>query len=85
MRSVDLVRAEGEHEQHPDAAQRPHQERDEVKRRAVRPLEVLDDEHQRPVGGQPLDDAEHELEQTAAARLTPGGRSIRRLWIEFGE
>ncbi len=85
MRPVYLVRTEREHEQHAHAAQAPHEQRDEVQRGAIRPLQVLDHEHQRPVGGQALDHPEHQLEQARAARLAGRAGRAGRLWVELGE
>ncbi len=63
MRAVQLVRAIGQHEIHARVAQAAHEQRDEVERRAIGPVEVLEDEHERPVGAEADDRAEDQLEQ----------------------
>ena len=60
---VQLVGAQGGQDEHPVVAQVSGQERQQVARRRIRPLQILDHEHQGRHRGQPFDDAQHELEQ----------------------
>ena len=69
MPPVELVRAVAEHQGHPRVPQVPDQEAEEVARRAVRPVKILDDEDDRRRGGEPLERAEDQLEQAALGRL----------------
>ncbi len=51
------------------------EERKEIERRPVRPLEILNDEHQRRLGGEALEDPEDQLEQPAlSGRVELTGR-----------
>jgi hypothetical protein len=67
--AVQLVGAERDDHQDAPGAQRSYEEGHEVERRPVRPVQVLDDEHQRAVLGEPLDHAQHELEQARRAAV----------------
>src|ERR1700748_2666820 len=80
MGPVNLVRAEGEDQQDAHPSQAADQERDEVERRAIGPLEVLNREHQGPVCCQPLDEAEHDA-STSAPRPTNTGLTQTRLHL----
>ena len=83
---VNLVGAEGEHEQHAHAAKLADEQRHEVERGAIRPMQVLDHEHQWPVGGQALDHPEHQLEQLGRCPpRRPGAARRRAARIELGE
>jgi hypothetical protein len=63
MVSGKLVEAERRDREDPLAPRRPDQEREEVTRRAIRPMKVLDDEHDRSLvrqrSEQPEQEAEH--------------------------
>jgi hypothetical protein len=48
-------------------------------------VQVLDHEHQRPVGRQSLDHPEDQLEQPRAPGLARRGRRAGRLGVELGE
>jgi hypothetical protein len=61
--AVELVGAVRDDEQYADAAERAYEQGDQVERGRVGPVEVLDDEHERPLGGEAAEDAEHELQQ----------------------
>ena len=78
MTSMELVGAVREHEHDRGIAQVADEEAEQVARRAVGPVEVLHDEHDRRPGGHPLQEAEEQLEQTALARAVaqPGGRPL---------
>jgi len=81
---VDLVRAIAQHEQHGCVAQRPGEEHDQVERRPVGPVQVLDHEYERPVCGDAGEHGEEQLEHPAPAELT--GR-LASCWrrAELGE
>jgi hypothetical protein len=79
---VKLVGAVGADHQHRDAAHRPDEEGEQVDGRAVRPVQVLDDQRYRAVGGEPPDDAEHELEQPRGVGAV-GGRGGRGVGVEL--
>ena len=49
-------------------AEAADEERDEVERRAVGPVEVLDDEHRRTLGREPAQHPEEQLEEAALGR-----------------
>jgi hypothetical protein len=61
--AIDLVGTDRGHEEDTFLAQIPDEEREEVPGGRIRPLEVLDDEDQRTDVREPLEDAEHELEE----------------------
>ena len=62
---MELVRAVREERHDRGVAEVPDQEPEQVAGGLVRPVEVLDDEQHGPAGGQPLQDAEQQLEQPA--------------------
>ena len=64
---VELVRAIGHHEEHGRVAEIPHEKRQQVASRPVGPVEVLHDEQHGCASGEPLEDAQQELEQAALA------------------
>ena len=66
--AMELVGAVGEQEHHRDIAEVPDEEPEQVAGRAVGPVQVLDDEHDRRPRRQPLEDSEQQLEQAALAR-----------------
>ena len=71
--AMELVGAVGEQEHHRDVAQVPDEEPEQVAGRAVGPVQVLDDEHDRRPRGQALEDPEEQLEQAALARAVAQG------------
>ena len=70
MAAVQLVGAEADDHQHAIGVQRAHEQGDEVERRPIRPVQILDHEHERAVGSEPLDHAQDQLEQARRAALT---------------
>ena len=76
--AVDLVGAVGEHQQHPRALQRADEEGDEVEGGAVGPVQVLDDQHERPLRAEPAEHAEHQFEQLRGAAGRRRGARRRR-------
>ena len=50
-----------------------------------RPVQILDHEHQRAVGGEPLDHAHDELEQARRAALAERSRAERAVGVEVGQ
>ena len=60
---MHLIGAVGEHQQQRGFAQLGDKERDEVEGRAVGPVQVLDDQHERLLRSGALEDTEHQLEQ----------------------
>ena len=66
--TMELVGAVREQEHHRDVAQVPDEEPEQVAGRAVGPMQVLDDEHDRRPRGQALEDPEEQLEQATLAR-----------------
>jgi hypothetical protein len=57
MAAVRLVGAEADDHEDASAVQRAHEQGHEVERRPIRPVQILDHEHERAVGGEPLDHA----------------------------
>jgi hypothetical protein len=75
--TVELFRARGDDDQHAGAAQVPGQERQQVARRGIRPLDVFGDEHHRRLDGEALEEPKHQLEQAGRSggiRQGPCGR-----------
>ena len=72
--AVQLVAAVGGHQHDRGLGQVGHQERQQVQGRAVGPVQVLDGQDQRPLGGQPLQHAEQPLEQPRPGQLARGRR-----------
>ena len=70
----ELIGPDGRDEQDPFVAQVPDQEGDQVPRRRVGPLEVLDQEDDGGDPGQALEDAEHELEEPDLGETFVRGR-----------
>ena len=68
MAPVKLVRAVGEEQHHRRIPEIPDEEAEQVARRAVRPVEVLDDEQDRRAPGQALEHTQQELEEPALRR-----------------
>ena len=60
---VGFVRSDGRDEEHPLVAQVPDEERHEVARGRVGPMQVLDDDRDRRQAGESLEHTEDELEQ----------------------
>ena len=75
MRARKLVGAHREHEHERPRGRSRHEQRDEVEGRAVGPLDILDDEYQRPLGDQPADDAKQQLQDPRRVRVA---RRLRR-------
>ncbi len=82
VRAVQLVGAVREHEQDLRVVQAAHEQRDQLERRAVGPVQVLEHDHERPVAPGARDGAEHELEQLRG--LGPLARQRRVIGIELG-
>ncbi len=76
-----VVAAVGGHQQDGQRAGVGGEQRHEVERGPVGPVQVLDDEHERPRGHEPLDDGEQQLEQPRlperVAGAAAGGRRCR--------
>ncbi len=68
MAPMELVGTIGEHDANPDVVEVAHQEAEQVARRLVGPVEVLDDEGDRGSRGQPLEHTEQQLEQPSLRR-----------------
>ena len=62
--------------------QAAHEQRDQLERRAVGPMQVLEHDHERPVAARARDRSEHEFEQLR--RLGPRARQRRVIGIELG-
>ena len=73
---IEFVGPQGGDNEDAGIAQVPRQEREQVTGRRVSPLDVLDDQDQRRDTGQPLNDAEDELEQP------PLGEPVVGPWVE---
>ena len=82
MAAVQLVGAEADDHEHASAVQRAHEQGHEVERRPIRPVQILDHEHERAVGSEPLDHAHDQLEQARRAALTEGSPAERAVGIE---
>ncbi len=77
MGAMELVGPHAQHEQQPAGAGPRDEQREQVERRAVRPLKVLEHEHQRSARGQPRDHTEHQLEQPRCIAFAHGrGRLV---------
>ena len=63
MPPVKLIGTVGDHQQHRHRPQRPDQERGQIQRGRVGPVQILDDEHHRPDRAQPPEQAQHQLQQ----------------------
>ena len=85
MAAVELVDAVGQDDEHPLAAERAGEERDEGAGRGVGPVEVLEHEDDRRLAAEAVEEAEHGLEEAAlrgpvgpladgAAPASPGRR-----------
>ena len=81
MRPVQLVVAHCADQQRV-TGQSPHEQCDQVERRAVGPLHVLEHEHQRPLGGQPRDESENKLRNSGCTVV--GGAHLLA-GLELGE
>ena len=81
MRPVQLVVAHRADQQRV-TGQSPHEQCDQVERRAVGPLHVLEDEHQRPLGGQARDEPENKLRNSGCTVV--GGAHLLA-GLELGE
>ncbi len=68
MASVELVRAVGEQQHHGGVPKVAHEEAQQVARRSVGPVQILDDQHDRTRRRQAVQDAEQQLEQPALGR-----------------
>ena len=81
---VELVRAVGEQEHHRRIAKVSHEESEQVARRAIRPMEVLDDEYDWRPGGQPLQEPQEQFEQPtlSGAEAEARGRFLGH-WTEI--
>ena len=80
---LELVGPDRGDQQDAFVAQVADEEGEQVPRRRIGPLEILDDDDGRRAAGQPVDDAEHELEQAhlrepVVAAGLPAGRRRRR-------
>ena len=71
VQPIQLVAAEGAHQQHPARPKGGGEEGEQVAGGAVGPVQVLHDPQQRRGGGQPLDHPQQQLEQPPLARLAP--------------
>ena len=73
---IDLVGPDGGDDQHPLVSKVAHQERQEIARRLVGPLEVLDHEEHGAESGDPFEDPEDELEQADLGESLVGRRAL---------
>jgi hypothetical protein len=69
--AVQLVGPVGHDQQQPPVPQIPVKEGQQVPGGAVRPVQVLDDQHGRPLGPQPLQQHQQQLEQPPLVRPQP--------------
>ena len=77
---MQLVAAIGADQQQALVAQAPHQRREELERRAVRPVQVLDREEDGRLGGQPIQQrAQQPEESRLGQRLAGAGHALARL------
>jgi hypothetical protein len=88
--AVELVAAEGQREHQPLVAQAPEQEGEQVERRPVGPVHVVDREHDRVRGRRLAQRVEHGHEHRDAGSAAPRGvlelgRGARRQWTERGQ
>ena len=72
---ADLVAPHRGHDEDGTGAEHAREVRQEIERGPVRPLEVLDDEHERSLPGDPLEDVEDGLEELGS-RPSPGLESV---------
>ena len=83
--AVQLVGTEADDHEHATGVQGAHEQGHEVERRPVRPVQILDHEHERAVGGQALDHAHDQLEQARRAALTERRRVQCAVRVEVRE
>ena len=69
MVPMHVLIAQGGQQQHARAPRRADEERQKVPSRAVSPVQVLDDEDQRPRGGQARQQCQHEREDPVLTRV----------------
>ena len=72
---VELVGPVGRDQDEPLAARGAQQEGEEVARRAVGPVQVLDDQHERRLLREPGEQGQQRLEQASLGELLVGGRA----------
>ena len=77
MPSTDVVAAYRENEQEALAVEVAHEERDQIAGRAVDPVEVLEDDDGRGLGGQATEELQEEAEQARLGEPAAGVRSRR--------
>jgi hypothetical protein len=82
MLRVELVAAEGRHDQQPLVTDHPDQKPQQIQRRAIRPVDVLDDQHHRLLLRQPVEKPQRRLEQPGLRELADrlGGPRRRCTW-----
>ncbi len=68
MPAMELVGSICPHHQDPFGTGVPNEEAEQVPRGGIRPMEILQDEHERLVLGQAVEDAEHDLEEPRPGR-----------------
>ncbi len=78
--AVELVRADRDDDQDPLIPQVTDQEGQEVQRRGVRPLDVLDDQRRRRGAGEPTHDTEKDLEQADLRVASVFGCRLADAW-----
>ena len=76
--AVELVEAVGQDDEHPLAAERAGEEGDERTGGGVRPVQVLEGEHDGRVGAEAVEEAEDGLEESALRRAVGRRRVARR-------
>ena len=76
----DVVAAVAQHEQQPPGLQNPRREAQHVEGRGVRPVQVFDDDDERALGTEPLEQRGDHLIQAvdAGALVALGGGACRR-------
>ena len=83
MRPLQLVGAIGEDEQYLGVVQAAHEQRHQLERRVVGPVEVLEGHDERPVAPGAADGAEHELEQLRRLRALVAECRRRAVRVEL--
>jgi hypothetical protein len=81
---LERVGPNGEHEQRTRAPRVREQELDQVARAGIGPLDVVDDDHDRAVASEPVQDTEECLEQARLPVAVPFGSVVAPLRREVG-
>jgi hypothetical protein len=83
--AVQLVGAVGDRDEQPGGGRAAHEVVEEVARGGIGPVEVFEDQQQRALGSEALEQHEQRLEQAALAHRLVGRRGSRRAGAQLGK